>query len=178
MKLFRNLIILLALLTMQACAEEEYYNFEFPDDNVVDLNGAVDLGLSVKWAASDLGARLPYVSGDDVDMPDGDGNICGTELDPVTQALGKPWRLPSRQEFEELLNNCKWRYGEFHNAIGWFVTGPSGKTIFLKSGTRWSGYSYAKYYYYTLHVPKNTGDSPYVDTDYYGSIFEARPVCD
>lgn len=34
-------------------------------------------------------------------------NICGTEFDIVSIKLGRPWRLPSKEEIELLIKNCR-----------------------------------------------------------------------
>lgn len=93
---------------------------------------AVDLGLSVEWADRNLGAKSALESGgfysfgeteekevyswatyqhcDDGDMFMqhylGDESISGTEYDVVKKTLGDGWRMPTLEEFEELLDNC------------------------------------------------------------------------
>lgn len=91
---------------------------------------AVDMGLSVMWGTRDLGSMTPFRLGDfykwgDIEVAgynteykfweDEDrtlvkfiGNeISGNEkYDPVTVLLGEPWRMPTKEECDELINNC------------------------------------------------------------------------
>ncbi len=44
---------------------------------------------------------------------DGDGLFALEAMDdPATLSLGAPWRLPTRNEFQELLDNCEWQWVE------------------------------------------------------------------
>ncbi len=122
-------------------------------------NKAVDLGLSVSWAAYNLGANAPQEYGHlyswgEITPKDNYGeddylyykndaytsignNICGTAYDPVRAEWGEEWRLPSHKEIEELLTLCTWILGEIEGIQGYRVIGPSGKSIFLPA----AGYS-------------------------------------
>lgn len=53
--------------------------------------------------------------------------------DAATATLGKKWRLPTEAECRELLEKCKWEYIKDYskNMMGFMVTGPSGKSIFI-----------------------------------------------
>lgn len=119
---------------------------------------AVDLGLSVRWADCNLGAEKPEEYGGlygwadptgectDANVYDDDWNwlsdslyggfmptkaICGTQLDIVRATWGKPWRLPTRDEMEELVTRCKKEKAIVNGVKGLRFTGPSGKSIFL-----------------------------------------------
>lgn len=123
--------------------------------NVPANEGAVDLGLSVKWAACNLGSTKPYEQGIlsvwgnpsiyfNADF-DGDTTIAiedcggvnpplcisGTELDIATTQLGGDWRLPTKAEAQELLDSCEWIYTRHHGTEGYIVIGPNGNSIFL-----------------------------------------------
>ena len=188
MRLIKSIIFCITAVAFMACGEEEYFNINGSDNSNVELNGAVDLGLSVKWAACDLGSSLPYISGSEYYGGDfvGHGlkNICGTQFDPATKTLGEKWRMPTRQEMEELLSDCTWSYRVFHNVGGWFITGPSGKTIFLKAEKRWTGTIPSNNFIYALTfgltsmggyndpVPSNVN----VELESYSNSFAIRPV--
>ena len=94
-----------------------------PDDDIVE-SGYVDLGLSVKWNAMNVGA----------DTPEGYGDFY--TYDEAVSAFGN--NLPTEEQFEELINECEWTCTTQNWVNGWKVTGPNGKSIFLPA----AGYRY------------------------------------
>lgn len=64
-------------------------------------------------------------------------NISGTEYDHATNYWGSNWRMPTKEEWEELKTKCSWKkleHRDFSNrvySIAWLVTGSNGKSIFL-----------------------------------------------
>ena len=109
----------------------------------------VDLGLSVKWATSNVGADNPWDYGDyfawgeteqkkeytaetsltyDVEMPDISGN---PEYDVARLKWGGTWRMPDEAEMNELMDECTWEWTAEHGINGTKVTGPNGNSIFL-----------------------------------------------
>ena len=53
------------------------------------------------------------------------------EDDVATVKWGGTWRMPTRAELDELLNNCTWTYTTLNGVNGHRVTGPNGNSIFL-----------------------------------------------
>ena len=126
---------------------------------------AVDLGLSVKWAAYNVGATKPeeyggyYAWGETEEKEDysletykwcngtsisitkyctdsSDGTVDNkTVLDPEDDVAhvkwGGDWRMPTREEQDELRNNCTWEWTTLNGVNGYKVTGPNGNSIFL-----------------------------------------------
>lgn len=118
----------------------------------------VDLGLSVKWASKNLEAIAPadagakfawaeinakesfswenYVWGDSMEKyneTDGKQTL-DPEDDAATASLGGYWRMPSKQEWEELrsTSNCTWTWSEKDGISGYTVTSlRNGNSIFL-----------------------------------------------
>ncbi|UKK50545.1 hypothetical protein L6472_11000 [Prevotella sp. E13-17] len=94
----------------------------------------VDLGLSVKWAASNLNGYYQYGNPSANDFKTEYGlpttEIGGTSDDPAYANMSNKWRLPTRTEMQELVNNCTWEY-TYDNGSGFRVTGPNGNSIFL-----------------------------------------------
>ncbi len=99
------------------------------------IDGAIDLGLSVKWAACNLSTnnydaaiegdlyRFPSRR-DQVKIPDSE--------DMATKQWGSGWRLPTTAEATELINSCTWEFTQNkEKKKGWRVTGPNGRSIFL-----------------------------------------------
>ena len=138
---------------------------------------AVDLGLSVKWASTNLGAiaetdkgdyyawaeTAPKDSYDDSSYKlwDYDNGkyliskyvitntynnsyfgpldyryVIEAEDDAATVKYGSDWRLPTKAEIQELINNCSWEWQDNYNGVsGYIVTskveGYTDKSIFL-----------------------------------------------
>ena len=113
---------------------------------------AVDLGLSVKWADFNLGAFKPsdpgnyYRWGDTYTAMEystsgykfyyGRDNVPTTSIasgvyDAAYDNLGSPWRMPTKDQFTELKENCTWTKETVDGMAGWRVSGNNGNSIFL-----------------------------------------------
>ena len=127
----------------------------------LDGHKYVDLGLpsEIKWATCNIGANQPEQYGDyfawgEVETKtdytwdtylysEDDGETIlkysetdgKTELDPEDDAaaviLGGEWRMPTKTQLEELVNNCTWNWTTKNNVNGYEVVGPNGNSIFL-----------------------------------------------
>lgn len=76
-----------------------------------------DLGLSVKWASCNLGANIPK-----------DNGMLYTFEEAIHNTDGK---LPTKEQWEELKNECTWTWENKNEINGYKVTGPNGNYIFL-----------------------------------------------
>lgn len=156
---------------------------------------AVDLGLPSRtiWADRNLGAADIHsdgphyafgttVSKDDYPMNtseefDGEESIIGTSHDVATQKLGEAWQLPSKEQFEELINVCSCK----SVSGGYEFTGPNGKTLFFPAskGNDGNGYYWSGEKGYVLELQDVNQETP---TIYVQSNFAAycglsiRPV--
>jgi hypothetical protein len=109
---------------------------------------AIDLGLSVKWASFNVGASKPEeygvlfgwadvtgnktsTSNDDYPSANPPKNISGTEYDAAHVHWGGSWRLPTRDEQLELVEDCAWEKAKLNGVEGYRVTGKNGNSIFL-----------------------------------------------
>lgn len=116
---------------------------------------AVDLGLSVKWASMNVGAKKPtdmgthfswaettpvdekydYMGYSNPDMVRAgvlnNDYMITAEHDAATVNKGACWRMPTGTEACELYDNCRWEYTEIDGVPGAKVTGPNGNSIFL-----------------------------------------------
>lgn len=105
---------------------------------------AVDLGLSVMWSDHNVGANAPSQVGrlfgyGNVDGKEtsndlrkyAKGDISGTEHDPAYVYWGGGWRIPTRDEFEELCDRCRWVWEKKNGVPGFRVIGTNGRSIFL-----------------------------------------------
>lgn len=138
---------------------------ESEDDNTTPGTSsykAVDLGLSVKWASCNVGAKSPEDYGTyfawgetaakssyttdnsltaDLSLSalrsrgiiDFIGHLTPA-YDAATANWGGSWRMPTSAEINELLNNCTWRWTTQSGVYGYKVTGPNGNSIFLPGG--------------------------------------------
>lgn len=69
-----------------------------------------------------------YNANSEADSPEDIGG--NKEYDLSAKCLGDGWRLPTRAEWQELIDKCTW---EDHDGKYWLITGPSGKQIVLPS---------------------------------------------
>ena len=108
--------------------EIETIKIEETPINMHNNHTYVDLGLSVKWAVSNVNANTNTSSGNFYswsDIYDLDNNV-------VTNLWGDGWRLPTRDEFQELIEKCDWTYDSTEN--GFWAEGKNGNKIFLPAG--------------------------------------------
>ena len=67
-----------------------------------------------------------------------------TELDPEDDAAyvnwGSSWRMPTKEQLQELVENCTWTWSTRNGVNGQLGTGSNGNTIFLPAaGYIWGG---------------------------------------
>lgn len=109
----------------------------------------VDLGLpsGTKWADRNLGAASMTAIGNyyafcetepkQTFMPDnytGDQNttnVAGTDRDAATKKYGTGWSIPTKQQFEELFENCEQATATINGTFVIKLTGPNGNCIYL-----------------------------------------------
>lgn len=124
--------------------------FTVTTDAKFPIPEAVDLGLSVKWAAWNMGAssindvggyygwgdptgELESYTSSDYATGYTDLSICGTKYDIATVNWGKDWRLPTVKEIQELLDNSTIQATIQDDVPGYLLT-CNGKTLFLPKG--------------------------------------------
>lgn len=100
-------------------------------------------------------------------------NISGTQYDVARVKWGGSWRMPTKDEIKELVNNCTWKWTTQNGINGQLVTGPNGNSIFLPA----AGYRYGTDLdaagsggYYWSASPYSSSDNAYYlyfDSDYY-----------
>ncbi len=192
------------------------YDVRADRSTAVSPGDAVDLGLSVKWSSTNLGADAIYKVGDayywgtlvpasnfgirnPITMPFYRGEIpfeiSGmSSYDPCAQ-WGEGWRLPTKAEWEELIEKCTLeavdaipRPGTDAEYITWGVkvTGPNGNHIYIPANvSHWTGTVLLEFgtegnpnpvaAYFGTNVSQ-----PDVNVGWYGGIekrYLIRPVC-
>ena len=93
-----------------------------------------------------------------------------TELDPEDDAayvnMGSEWRMPSKADIDELIENCTWEWTQLNGMNGQLITGPNGNTMFLPAvGERMETDMYhlgeaGNYWSRSLHVVNETVSFP------------------
>ncbi len=178
----------------------------------------VDLGLSVNWATFNLGANKPEMKGDyfawgetavksaytsdtykfgsDLTTKYGvDGKYVLDAEDDAAQVLwGGNWRMPTSDEFQELIDKCSWELTELNGVKGYLVTskitGYTDKSIFIpitgsiRGNTEYNDEGY--YWSSTMNPDYESDFADYLYVDYnMSSVWHyyryqgrsIRPVC-
>lgn len=184
----------------------------------VNGHGYVDLGLSsgIKWATCNVGASSPeefgnyYAWGETATKAEynnlntrvyekGLEDISANpEYDAACVNWCSPWRVPTKENFNELINSCKWRKVKYNNIVGCIVIGPNGKSIFFpfgsmfidrglsdadrNSGNYWTSTSYNDEYFASAWFVYIKSEGPTMFWGNYmyrrGLGLNIRPVCD
>ena len=161
-----------------------------PDETEGFINGYayVDLGLpsGTKWATHNIGATTPEGYGEyyqwGMTTPPADGNYseenCAThgiempdisgdpQYDAARANWGSTWRMPTREEMQELEKYCEWEWTQVNGKYGSKVIGPNGNSIFFpaagyRDGSSLDDPGYDGYYWIS------TPYSVYVNNAYY-----------
>ena len=137
-----------------------------PDDGG---HASVDLGLSVKWAACNIGASRPsdigdyYAWGELTPKADYVREDCNTNILRLTDISGNPkydaaranwggsWRMPTEEEIHELIHKCKWIWTIQGGRTGFKVIGRNGNFIFLPAGGCMDGTKLSRIGYYGFY---------------------------
>ena len=140
---------------------EEVTFTTLPIEGTTNGHSWVDLGLpsGKKWATCNVGATSPEGYGDyfawgetstkaeynSDNCPtyglsiselqsqgyiDSEGNLTA-QYDAARANWGGTWRMPTKAEYNELLNNCTWTWTIQNGVKGYKVKGPNGNSIFL-----------------------------------------------
>ena len=173
----KKLSIILVMIGCMIILSQPLYSQT--DDNATtgSLNGHewVDLGLSVKWATCNVGAKTAeeygnyyawgetkpkdnYSSDNSVTFNQSISDFSGNpQYDAATANWGEGWKMPTLAQMEELSSRCTWEWIKQNGVRGYKVTGPNGNSIFFPAAGRWSGNSFTDgscgYTYYWISTP-------------------------
>ncbi len=159
---------------------------------------AIDLGLSVMWASRNVGASSPSDYGDYFAWGETspkseytrDTYNENASNDAATANWGSGWRMPTKEEIQELCEKCTWTWTTLNGVNGQLVTGPNGNSIFLpaagyRSGTSlrsagsngwyWSSSLYTDSPNYAYHLVFYSGGHIWINS-YRGDGHSVRPV--
>jgi len=164
---------------------------------------AVDLGLSVLWADCNVGGDSESPIGGLYGWADPSGekksqnvadyvplrkylssqipmNISGTEYDIATAKWGQGWRMPSKEDWKELIEKCKWTKEKAFHVYGYRVEGPNGNSIFLPNTGLRFGETISNTdagYYWTSEMAQNDRECAcyyYFDGEKHNDIVSTR----
>ena len=137
-----NSLFLLSLLLTAATAATA----QSPATGQILGHDYVDLGLSVMWATCNIGASSPSDYGDYFAWGEAETKTaytkencatCGkstyTFLDAASIHWGSAWRMPTKEDINELISKCKWIPANIDGHKGFLGFGPNGNSIFLPS---------------------------------------------
>lgn len=139
-------------------ASENELEIDPTDEYGITIGEEVDLGLSVNWAGWNLGASSPRGYGEHyawgeleprtsnftqsgyqyyINSSSGAGyefigtEISNTKYDAARHKLGNEWRLPTKEEAQELVDSCLWEVIACDTIVGYKITGPNGNSVFF-----------------------------------------------
>lgn len=155
--LFGLAIIALGLFLVLGRGGDQKPKAEAVEDSTAEGLEAVDMGLSVRWASCNVGAKSATMDGDYyawgetkplesydwLNSSTFEKALEGDVLQPANDAstlLGEGWRMPTKAEFEELMTQCDWHVKPRDGGIVYEVTAPNGNSILLPA----SGHIYNK----------------------------------
>lgn len=134
----------------------EYKNdVEEPDELKISGNieghDYVDLGLSVKWATCNIGATKPEEYGDYLAWGETEpkesydmNHYPWDFVDAANAQWGGSWRMPTKEECDELIDKCTWKWTTVNRVNGYKITAKNGNWIFLPAvGNRYGTSSYS-----------------------------------
>lgn len=210
--------IAIAVLSMCviSCSNDDNDGLDFGSSYQPTSSGShegyeyVDLGLpsGLKWAICNVGDSLPYGYGDyyawgetetkdkySTSLYTGDPNKLPDSCDVARQKMGGNWRMPTKAEFEELLNKCEWRCTYFPKTkvYGYKVTAKNKNWMFIplsghkvdeytydigKTGILWSSDADHSYpYVLTIYFSANNDNNRVQQTFPYWGL-PVRAVCE
>lgn len=167
----------------------------------------IDLGLSVRWSTINLGGITPedggdyfawaeiapkskyyrsnykyYQNGKYVTLP---ADISGDpRYDAATAIWGGCWRMPTKNEYEELSKKCNWQQTKLENKDVWKVKGKNDSIYIAKAGIHYDGYvhwTYVAYNYTSTNYNSEQAwcaDNNSIGYDYKYNGRTIRPVYD
>ncbi len=155
-----------------------FITLEEEEEGTINGYEYVDLGLpsGLKWATCNIGASAPNESGDyfawgeinpKAEFTEANCTSYGLNMediagDPQYDAAranwGATWKVPSKKDFEELMNECTWEWMVINGKGCKKVTGSNGNYIILPiTGYKYGTSSYMDDFgYYWTSTPIST----------------------
>lgn len=132
------LFAIIPLLLLFSCTKDtsDEPKVEKPVNTYIDGKEYVDLGLSVKWAACNLGANSPEEPGNYFILGRPAEGVIATTFTPGQSSLpdsewGNKWRMPTKSEIEELVSECIYEVVFVNGKKVGKITADNGNYIIL-----------------------------------------------
>lgn len=183
------LIFAIAILMAMPCAAQGDGGKKKKKQLEINNHEYVDLGLQsgLKWATCNIGASSPsdfgsyfawgetkvkseYKASNSLTYGKNDSELRILGFIDATGKLtmnndaarynwGGSWRMPTKEEMEELCDKCTWTWITQNGHNGYKVTGPSGKSIFLPAAGGHNDKSQFGVNEYGYYCTSSVGDS-------------------
>ena len=186
----KNVMKAVAALMLMTVVVFVATGFKKNDESISGATGGgpssfVDLGLpsGTLWAKWNVGASSPQEVGDkftwgETKKPKSgksteytrDGQVLQSEDDAATDNWGKNWRMPTKEEWQEMRNYCSREWTTEYGVNGCRVTGPNGNSIFLPHASYWTAtyggnqYGASAYCGEVFYRPGGRGSFPNAET--------------
>ena len=178
--LVRVIVTIIAIVSAIICIVLFFTEIYFNRRYKINGHEYVDLGLptGIKWATCNVGASSPedygkyYAWGETTTKTEYNRSNSKTEgksindikgdsrYDAAKANWGGSWRLPTKAELKELVENCTWSWTTQGGEKGYKVTGPNGNSIFLPAAGHRVGttlFSTEENGYYWSSTPYESG---------------------
>ena len=143
-----------------------------------------------KWCEGSYDTQTKYCTDSYLGTVD-NKTILELSDDAANANWGGDWRMPTKEEQDELRTECTWTWTAKNGVNGYIVTGPNGNSIFLpaagfrndsslrsagSNGNYWSSSldTYDSYCAFVLYFDSSSVYSTNIDYRYYGQ--SVRPV--
>lgn len=132
---------------------------------------AVDLGLSVLWSSHNFGTESPLAVGTPWGgFPSQDNYYIQNNLDRIEWQWSNGWRMPTKEEFDELFGKCKMTFEVVDHTPVIRFTASNGNSIVihptLYGYTSADGPKYGYYFYYDSASKSVVKDDRYPINEY------------
>lgn len=158
-----------------------------PTTGIINGHEWVDLGLpsGLKWATCNVGANAPKEYGgyyawgetetkteytEDNSFTDGEemNDISGdSQFDAATVNWGGSWRMPTKEEIDELVENCTSTWVTQDSVNGYKIVGTNGNSVFFPA----AGYCFGSLLYDVEYYGNYWSSTPDKDSCYYGDAY-------
>lgn len=91
-----------------------------------------------KWCNGSMYTITKYCTSSEFGVVD-NKTVLEAEDDAATVYWGEGSRMPTKDEWNELNDNCTWTVASWNGVQGRILTGPNGKTIFLPAAGNYQG---------------------------------------